>query len=139
MIFFFGWAGQHPLQVCKKVGTYFLLNEILVVAPDSQFSLCLLYVGPLLEELFVGGEDLLAQDFALLDEEHELPGLFQFSSQPSQFVGALHVLVPGLPDLPDLSSTETHVRVGVVCILPCLGLNCQLRPEQYVLLTFRIG
>jgi hypothetical protein len=73
------------------------------------------------EHLSFSGKHFLSRHFTLPDHRHKLPGIFQLLSEPSEFLGALRVSATSLANLPYLPSTETYIRIAIVCV--CAGLE----------------
>lgn len=108
------WVGCHP---------YLLVNEILVIILDAKFPLHLLDLGALYKYLPLDCKHLFSGHFTLPDQGDQLSSIFKLFSQPPQFVSALSISATSLANLPDLASTETNIRIGVVRILARFKLS----------------
>lgn len=101
---------------------YLLVDEVLVVVLDVEFSLHLLDFGPLQEDLPLNGKHLLSSQLTLAHQGDKLPGIFELLPQPPQLFGTLSISATSLPDLPDLAPTEANIWVGIIGVLSRLEL-----------------
>ena len=96
---------------------YLLVDEVLIIILDGEFPLHFLDFTALYVYLVLSVKHLFPCQFALAHISNQLPGILQFFPETPQLFGTLGISPAGLPNLANLASTETNIRVGVIGIL----------------------
>lgn len=89
----------------------------------GKIQLDLSQIGSLLEELSFYGKLLSFGNLSLPDHSHDLSRLFELLSKLLELLGAMSISATSLPDLPDFSSSEANIGVGIIGIGACFELE----------------
>ena len=89
----------------------------------GKVQLDLPQIGPLLEKLSLDGKLFSLGNLSLPDHSHDFSRLFELLSELLELLGAMSISSTSLPDLPDFSSSETDIGVGIVGIRTRLELD----------------
>ena len=105
------------MHVRGSRAAYLLVDEVLVIVLNVEFTLHLLDLVALHEERALHGQHLFTSDFALAHQCNQLTSLFQLFTKTSELLRALRIATTSLANLAHFTTTETDEGVAIICVL----------------------
>src|SRR5947207_15954832 len=103
--------------------SYLLVDEVFIIILDTKFPLRLLNFSSLNKYLSLCDKYFLPCQFTLSHHGNQLPCIFELFPESPQFLSALRVPTASLANLPNLASSEAHIRISIIRILASLELQ----------------
>jgi hypothetical protein len=103
-------------------GAHLLVDEVLVIVLDVEFTLHLLDLVALHEQRTIHAEHLFTSDFTLAHQCNQLPSLFQLFTKSTELLCALRIATTSLANLAHFTTTETDEGIAIICILTSFKL-----------------
>lgn len=89
---------------------------IAILVLTGKIQLDLSQIGPLLEKLSFYGKLLSLGNLSLPNHRHDFSRLFELLSQLLELLGTMSISATSLPNLPDFTSSEADIGIGIVSI-----------------------
>lgn len=109
---------------------HLLVDEIFVAVLDVEVSLDFSDLHALFENQSVVGQLLSPPSFSLLQQAHQLAGLFQLNPQLLQLLCHLSISTPSLPRLPYFAPPKADIGIRIISLQ--IGLKFQRRHQAAV-------
>ena len=106
----------------RTCGAHLLVDEVLVIVLDVEFTLHLLDLVALHEYRAVHAKHLFTSDLALAHQCNQLPSIFQLLTKATKLLRALRIATTSLANLAHFTTAETDERITIICVLTSFKL-----------------